>query len=184
MREGVYNAVDIYLGNIVINSAVRVKFTALSPFNIRLGKDNLILYCCGCPITPIIIQKADILGERKTTSGTKVKDICLLATDRVRIQHSTNCHFKRCNVGCRFCEVENHEFQFTMKDIFEAIQGLESVPEAIFGRFKPLNQFKKQFPGDPTPWIGPKIHFEAIQPLESTQKSVSGQSNPLNRLKK
>lgn len=121
MREGVYNAVDIYLGNIVINSAVRVKFTALSPFNIRLGKDNLILYCCDCPITPIIIQKADILGERKTTSGTKVKDICLLATDRVRIQHSTNCHFKRCNVGCRFCEVENHEFQFTMKDIFEAI---------------------------------------------------------------
>lgn len=121
MREGVYNAVDIYLKNIVINSAVRVKFTALSPFNIRLDKKNLVLYCCDSPILPIEIQKADILGEQQTISGTKVKDICLLATDRVRVQHSTNCHFKRCGVGCRFCEVENHEFQFTLKDIFEAV---------------------------------------------------------------
>ena len=121
MREGVYNAVDIYLEDIVINSAVSVKFTALSPFNIRAGENGLVLYCCDTPVAPVRIQKADVLGERQNASGTKVKDICLLATDRVRIQHSTNCHFKRCGVGCRFCEVENHEFSFTMEDVFEAV---------------------------------------------------------------
>ncbi len=121
MREGVYNAVDIFMKDIVVNSAVRVKFTALSPFIIRMSENGLVLYCCNKPVTNIVIQKADVLGNQRTSSGTQVKDICLLATDRVRIQHSTNCHFKRCGIGCEFCEVENHEFSFSVQDIREAI---------------------------------------------------------------
>ena len=121
MREGVYNAVDIFMENIVVNSAVKVKFTALSPFNIRASVNSLMLYCCDTKIGDVVIQKADILGEQVTSSGTKVKDICLLATDRVRIQHATNCYFKHCEVGCEFCEVENHEFVFGMQDILEAV---------------------------------------------------------------
>lgn len=121
MREGVYNAVDIFMKDIVVNSAIRVKFTALSPFVISASDNGLILYCCKEPVADIIIQKVDVLGKQKTSSGTQVKDICLLATDRVRIQHSTNCHFKRCEIGCGFCEVENHEFSFSMQDIREAI---------------------------------------------------------------
>lgn len=121
IREGVYNAVDIYLKDMVINSAVRVKFTELSPFHIEAKDNKLILYCGDVPLGDIWIQKADILSECTTSSGSKVKDMCLLATDRVRIQHSTNCHFKRCGVGCEFCEVEDHEFSFQMQDIREAI---------------------------------------------------------------
>ena len=121
MRDGVYNAVDIFLKDIVINSAIRVKFTDLSPFNIRTDEQGLMLYCCDAPLLDIVIQKADILGEKKTSSGSRVKDICLLATDRVRIQHSTNCHFKRGKVGCEFCEVENFEFAFGMRDVLEAV---------------------------------------------------------------
>lgn len=121
MREGVYNAVDIFMKDIVVNSAVRVKFTALSPFIIKMSANGLILYCFKKPVADIVIQEADVLGNQMTSSGTQVKDICLLATDRVRVQHSTNCHFKRCEIGCEFCEVENHEFSFTMQDIQEAI---------------------------------------------------------------
>lgn len=121
MREGVYNAVDIFMKDIIVNSAVRVKFTALSPFIIKMSANGLILYCFKKPVADIVIQKADVLGNQMTSSGTQVKDICLLATDRVRVQHSTNCHFKRCEIGCEFCEVENHEFSFTMQDIQEAI---------------------------------------------------------------
>ena len=121
MREGVYNAVDIFMKDIVVNSAVRVKFTALSPFSIRLSFNGMMLYCCENPVADIVIQKSDMFGERTTSSGTKVKDICLLATDRLRVQHSTNCHFKRCGVGCEFCEVKNHEFSFEVQDIREAI---------------------------------------------------------------
>ena len=121
LREGVYNAVDIFMKDIVVNSAIRVKFTALSPFNIRMVSGKMVLYCCDEAVVDIDIQEADVLGKKMTSSGTKVKDICLLATDRVRIQHSTNCHFKRCGVGCEFCEVENHEFSFKMQDIQDAI---------------------------------------------------------------
>ncbi len=121
MREAVYNAVDIYLEDFVINSAVKVKFTSLSPFSIQKMENQLVLYCGDVPFGDVKIQKADILGECKTSSGTKVRDICLLATDRVRVQHSTNCHFKRCGAGCDFCEVENHEFSFIMQDVLEAV---------------------------------------------------------------
>ncbi len=121
MREGVYNAVDIFMKDIVVNSAVSVKFTALSPFMIKRSENGLTLCCCKKPVADIVIQKEDMLGNQLTSSGTQIKDICLLATDRVRVQHSTNCHFKRCGIGCEFCEVENHEFSFKMQDIQEAI---------------------------------------------------------------
>jgi len=121
MREGVYNAVDIFMKDIVVNSAIRVKFTMMSPFEIKTSSGGLTLYCCEAAVTDVVIQSADELGEKITSSGTKVKDICLFATDRVRIQHSTNCHFKRCKVGCDFCEVDNHEFSFEMRDILEGV---------------------------------------------------------------
>ena len=121
IREAVYNAVDIYFGDLVINSAVSVKFTALSPFSIELINGELILHCCDTAIEKVNIQRADYIRERCTSNGAKVKDICLLATDRVRVQHSKNCHFKRCGIGCDFCEVENYEIPFEEKDIFESI---------------------------------------------------------------
>lgn len=121
IREAVYNAVDIYLDNFVINSAIGVKFCALSPFSIQLINNELVLYCCDAAIQKVSIQRADKIRELHTSNGASVKDICLLATDRVRIQHSKNCHFKRCGIGCNFCEVDNHEFSFELEDIFESI---------------------------------------------------------------
>ncbi len=121
IREAVYNAVDIYLEDLVINSAVSVKFTALSPFSIQLVNDELVLCCCDAVLQKVNIQRADCIREKHTSNGIGVKDICLLATDRVRIQHSRNCHFKRCGIGCDFCEVENYEIPFEMEDVFEAV---------------------------------------------------------------
>lgn len=123
IREAVYNAVDIYLpGGLVVNSAVRVKFARLSPFEIRVDEyKKLVLYCCDEFVTEVLIQKADTLGEKEIREGVHVKDICLLATDRIRVQHARNCCFKRGNVGCDFCEVENHEFSFDLADIRKAI---------------------------------------------------------------
>lgn len=123
IREAVYNAVDIYFPNgLVVNSAVKVKFAHLSPFEIRMNKQQrLLLHCCNEFVTEISIQRADALGEKEIRENVRAKDICLLATDRVRIQHSKNCCFKRSHVGCDFCEVEDHEFSFEMSDIEKAI---------------------------------------------------------------
>lgn len=121
MREGVYYAVDISIDSLIINSPICVKFVSMSPFTIRVSNNQLQLFCCGEYLKNIEIPKADIMSDLLISSGTKIKDICLLATDRVRIQHSTNCYFKKCNVGCDFCEVENHDFDFDMEDVFEAV---------------------------------------------------------------
>ena len=121
MREGVYYAVDITIDSIIINSPICVKFVSFSPFRIHVNDNQLQLFCCGKYLKNIEIPKADILSDRLLSSGTRIKDICLLATDRVRIQHSTNCCFKKNNIGCDFCEVENHDFDFNLEDVFEAV---------------------------------------------------------------
>lgn len=121
MREGVYNAIDITVGSITINAAIHVKFSKLSPFSLELREGLLTLCCCGRPVSLADVQPADSLLDLPLSGNSKVRDICLLATDRVRVQHSTNCHYKRCGQGCKFCEVENHEFSFSREDIFHAI---------------------------------------------------------------
>lgn len=121
MREGVYNAVDLTIGDIIVNSAVRVKFADLSPFSLEIRNECLILQYCGQNVTQVEVQPTDTLLDCSVSATAKVRDICLLATDRVRVQHSKNCYFKRCGVGCRFCEVENYEYSFTQEDIFHAI---------------------------------------------------------------
>lgn len=121
MCEAVNNAVDIYFDEVVINSPINIKLSDLSPFELKVEKCSLKLYFADEYIANVDVMPEDTVRKKKTASGQMVGDICLLATDRVRIQHSCNCNFVRHNVGCKFCEVENHEFSFDFKDICEAI---------------------------------------------------------------
>lgn len=121
VREAVYNSIDIYLDEITINAPINVKFSDLSPFELRVEKQSLKLFFINEYIADVKVNSDDTVRKLRTSSGQAVRDICLLATDRVRIQHSCNCNFARHNVGCRFCEVENHEFSFNFQDICEAI---------------------------------------------------------------
>lgn len=121
IREGVYNAVDITIGDITINAAVHIKFSKLSPFSLELCDGRLTLCCYGRPVSPADVQPVDPLLDISLSEQSKVRDICLLATDRVRIQHSTSCFYKRCRSGCKFCEVDDHEYSFCREDVFRAI---------------------------------------------------------------
>lgn len=121
IRKGVYNAVDVYLNDMPINSAVSVKLVGLSPFSLNLVNGHLKLCVLGNPHMDAMIHHEDAIGLQQVKSGVKVGDICLLATDRVRVQHARNCRYKRREVGCNFCEVDNFEFSFEEADIFEAL---------------------------------------------------------------
>ena len=120
-RKGVYNAIDLFINDLVINTPISTKFVGLSPFKIICHDNVLYLNCCMHTIAEVKIQPADKLCEAYTASGCQVKDTCFLATDRLRVQHSCNCDFVRHGIGCNFCEVENHEFSFSKSDIFESI---------------------------------------------------------------
>lgn len=121
VREGVYNAVDISVEGIVINSALRVKFARLSPFSLEVSDGHLAVFCCGKEVAVAQVAPADSLQDQCLPSGTRVRDICLLATDRVRVQHSPACYFVQCQAGCKFCEVTDQRSRFAFDDVFRAI---------------------------------------------------------------
>ena len=122
IRSGVFNAVDLDVHGIVINSAVRVKFARLSPFSLEPEGDHLVLRYYGDKVTDVGFYPADELQDIRISHDTKMSDICLLATDRVRIQHSSNCYFKHNGMGCRFCEVQDYDYSFDLGQVESAVQ--------------------------------------------------------------
>ncbi len=122
IRNGVFNAVDLKIHDLIVNSAVRVKFARLSPFSLGLTDSVLILNYYGAAVTEISFYPVDELQDIQLTHDTKMSDVCLLATDRVRIQHATNCYFKQKGIGCRFCEVKDRDYSFDMNDVEKAVK--------------------------------------------------------------
>jgi hypothetical protein len=122
MRPGVYYAVDITIdGKYVVNSPLYVKFAELSPFIIDHQDDGLKLYYYGIELYSVKIDLADKIAEKMTFSGIPVSRICILATDRLRIQNCSFCTFKEHHVPCKFCEVQYAETKFSDDDILEAL---------------------------------------------------------------
>lgn len=124
LRAGVHFAVDItfpdYEG-LIVNAPLGVRFADISPFSI-VDDDGLLglRYYDSNPMR-IETMPQDQLGGAQTSSGVAMRNICLIATDRVRVQHSRFCKFKAAGVGCSFCEVDDRAEPFGMDDIREAI---------------------------------------------------------------
>lgn len=122
MREGVYFSVDLVLDNkYIVNSPIAVKFVALSPYRIKIENKKLYLYYYNRKICPIKVEFADQLSKQVTKRGVPVSKICLLATDRLRIQNSDFCTFKEQGIPCCFCEVKYRSTKFNVEDIMEAV---------------------------------------------------------------
>lgn len=123
MRPGVYCAVDLILDEkYIVNSPLTVKFAAFSPFRVVNKEDELFLLYYDNLICKVRIEFADKLAEKIIGKSTLVKQICLLATDRLRIQNSDFCTFKERNIPCKFCEVKYRDIGFSFEDIKEAIE--------------------------------------------------------------
>lgn len=122
MRPGVYFAVDLILDErYIVNSPLAVKFAALSPFRVVIKEDGLFLLYYNNTICKVRIEFADKLAEKKIRESISVSRICLLATDRLRIQNSDFCTFKERNIPCKFCEAKCRDVEFGIEDIKAAI---------------------------------------------------------------
>ena len=121
MREGVYFSVDLVLEEkYIVNSPLAVKFAVLSPYKVAfLGKDMYLMYY-GKKVCRVSIEFADQMAKKVTSKGVPVSRMCLLATDRLRLQNSDFCTFKEQGVPCSFCEVQYKEISFGPEDIIEA----------------------------------------------------------------
>lgn len=122
MRPGVYYAVDLTLDETyIVNSPLGVKFVALSPFHVTLENDRLYLKYYGKKICRVTIDFADANAKKLTKKGLQVNKMCLLVTDRLRIQNSDFCTFKENHIPCRFCEAQYREEFFQIEDILDAV---------------------------------------------------------------
>lgn len=122
MQPGVYYAVDLSINDeYIVNSPLYVRFASLSPFRVRLFNGKLYLYYYDTQLYEVKIQYADKFSKYKTTSGVSIDKICLLATDRLRIQNSCFCTFKEQHIPCRFCEAKYKSQNFDINDIKEAV---------------------------------------------------------------
>lgn len=123
MREGVYFSVDLKIENqYIVNAPLAVKFVPLSPFKIKLIKGKLKLYYYGKAICDVDIDFTDKIAQMSTSRGIPIARMCLLATDRLRVQNCYFCTFKEAHVPCRFCEAQYKDIEFDIEDILEALE--------------------------------------------------------------
>lgn len=121
MREGVYFSVDLVLEEkYIVNSPLAVKFAKLSPYSVKKEENQLCLYYYENKICSVRIEFTDSIAQKNTSKGIPVKRMCLLATDRLRLQNSPFCVFKETGKTCKFCEAEYKKIDFSAEDIIEA----------------------------------------------------------------
>lgn len=122
IRHAVFSAVDLtVLDGLQVNCPSDVKFVALSPWQIDLQEDNLVLRYRGQDISAVTPDMMDPYSKRSTRSGIPYQAISFWATDRMRIHHTISCIFKKQDLGCRFCEVPKRDITCDLTDIYEVI---------------------------------------------------------------
>ena len=122
MREGVYFSVDLTINKkYIVNSPLGVKLVSLSPFTVKLEEAELKLFYYNKELGKVDIDFADKIAQMSTSRGIPIGRMCLLATDRLRVQNCDFCTFKEANVPCRFCEAEYKNILFDVRDVCEAL---------------------------------------------------------------
>jgi hypothetical protein len=124
IQDGVNSAVDITIDNIIVNCPRGIKFTELSPFQVRYDDEAnaLQLFYYDVYVENVLIPIRDSLRNKETKKHHIAYDkICLLATDRLRIQHSSFCVFKENHIECKFCEVSSPIKSFDIEDVVEVV---------------------------------------------------------------
>lgn len=118
-----FQAVDMKIFNKYFNVPIFTRLTCISPFEIDILENNkFVLKYYGILIGEITIRTRIIQGDVDITPGIKASDITYMSNDRLRIFHRNGCYYKENNIGCKFCDVENKDNNFSMQMIKTAIE--------------------------------------------------------------
>lgn len=122
-QKGVYSSLDIYISNkFIINTPIENCFNSLSPFNISYSENKQLALYYGCEfVTYVNIHEKNHYCEQYTKNGVNFQHISFIATDRLRIHHSSNCLFQTLKQGCKFCDVPGDSLKYNENDITEVI---------------------------------------------------------------
>lgn len=131
LREATNNAVDLKVGNLIINSPTNIKYVELSPFKLIESKEYIGNYCIEY-YGKVLIDNVGVFPADKNQE-LRLKDnkhsyseIAYLSTDRLRVHLTNACCFKTINKngGCKFCNIEinDNPNQITPNDISEVVR--------------------------------------------------------------
>lgn len=122
VREGVNDAIDLELLGHVVNVPIGMPHQEFSPYElVTVEGGGLEIRAYGSHVAPVEVSYRDQVQGLLTPSGVPVDRICLLATDRVRVQHHDCCDLVEQGLRCKFCNFPAGRAGFGLDDIDFAV---------------------------------------------------------------
>lgn len=125
LRKGNFSAVDIDIKiqgfHLTVNCPYKIWPSEYSPFDVRLHKDDFMLYFFDTPVSPVQFCYESLLNRATTASGVHYSSVAFLATDRLRINYRPVCYYKLVSQGCMFCNLPEQNTPYCEKDIQEIV---------------------------------------------------------------
>ncbi len=123
IREANFSAIDIVIfENLIINCPYNIGLSVYSPFCIELENNSLYLTLWGHIISKVNLYPKSKVNNQTTTSGIHFSSIAFLATDRLRVNHSSVCYYKSIGKPCKFCNLPFTNQKYHKDDIYEVVK--------------------------------------------------------------
>lgn len=125
-RPATNNAIDLFVDRMIVNAPINIKFVEFTPFTLDVqkaenGEYQKVLLYYGEKLMRVNNFPNDEMQNKTTSRGVKYSKVAYLSTDRLRVHISNHCKFKKSGVGCKFCNMETDDEQFTLDDIREVV---------------------------------------------------------------
>lgn len=128
VREATNNAIDLRIGDMVINAPTDIRFVEFTPFTLcksnKIEGKYSIYYYDELLLEQIdIFEKDKLQGEILRDGKHSVSEIAYLSTDRLRVHTTNNCCFKQQNKSCKFCNIQplENENEIKPSDVKEVV---------------------------------------------------------------
>lgn len=122
LREGVNSSIDVKVLGITVNVPLAAPYQEFTPFTIDCDSaGNLGLYRLGGFIGDVECFFEDPFEQDLINGRVPLQSICLLALDRVRVQHADGCDFACAGNRCAFCDFPDMRQGFDFDDIVDAV---------------------------------------------------------------
>lgn len=117
-----FSAIDMKICGKYISVPYKTKTTEISPFAVDINENNeYILRYFGQYITEIELRKQNDIGLELAGDRFLCDDITYLGNDRLRIYYKNGCCFKETHTGCKFCDIEKADNDFSWEEIKSAM---------------------------------------------------------------
>ena len=122
LRDANFSAIDIIIGNIVVNAPYHINHAEYSPFYIDFNQGDLFLHYFDRIVSKVNIYYESSLNNKQTISGVNYSSVVFLTTDRLRINYNPICYYKNYGEECIFCNLPTKNQLYSFNDVKEIVE--------------------------------------------------------------